>query len=65
MYLFSVDISFPSSENGLYEVAQAAGLSVRLEKKKIVLEHCVKEIDKYFSIDPFWRALYDAMAKSG
>ncbi|MDD5287693.1 MAG: AIR synthase family protein [Dehalococcoidales bacterium] len=38
---------------GLYEVAQAAGLGVRIEKEKIVVEDCVKEICGYFGIDPY------------
>ena len=33
---------------GLYEVAQAAGLGVRIEKDKIVVEDCVKEICQVF-----------------
>ena len=38
---------------GLYEVAQAAGLGVRVEKEKIVVEDCVPEICQYFGIDPY------------
>ncbi len=38
---------------GLYEIAQAAGLGVRIEKEKIVVEDCVKEICDYFGIDPY------------
>ena len=38
---------------GLYEVAQAAGLGVRVGKEKIVVEDCVKEICQYFGIDPY------------
>ena len=38
---------------GLYEIAQAAGLGVRLEKARIVVEDCVKEICSYFNIDPY------------
>ncbi len=38
---------------GLYELAQAAGLGVRIEKEKIVVEECVKEICSYFGIDPY------------
>jgi len=38
---------------GLYEVAQAAGLGVRIEKEKIVVEDCVPEICQYFGIDPY------------
>jgi len=37
----------------LYELAQAAGLGVRIEKEQIVLESCVKEICQYFGIDPY------------
>jgi hydrogenase maturation factor len=38
---------------GLYELAQAAGLGVRIEKEQIVVEDCVKEICSYFDIDPY------------
>lgn len=38
---------------GLYEVAQAAGLGVRVEKERIVTEDCVKEICQYFGIDRY------------
>jgi hydrogenase maturation factor len=38
---------------GLYEVAQAAGLGVRVEQEKIVVMDCVLEICKYFDIDPY------------
>ncbi|MCX6003271.1 MAG: AIR synthase family protein [Chloroflexi bacterium] len=38
---------------GLYEVAQAAGLGVRVEKEKVVIEDCVKEICQYFGIDRY------------
>ena len=38
---------------GLYEVAQAAHLGVRIEKEKIVIEDCVAEICDYFSLDPY------------
>ena len=38
---------------GLYEIAQAAGLGVRIEKEKIVVEDCVPEICDYFGIDPY------------
>lgn len=38
---------------GLYEVAQAAHLGVRVEKEKIVIEECVGEICNYFGIDPY------------
>jgi hydrogenase maturation factor len=38
---------------GLYEVAQAAGLGVRIEKEKIMFEEGVAEICRYFNIDPY------------
>lgn len=38
---------------GLYELAQAAGLGVRVELEKIVLEETVTEICQYFDIDPY------------
>jgi hydrogenase maturation factor len=38
---------------GLYEVAQAAGLGVRIEKDKIVVEESVEEVCKLFGIDPY------------
>ncbi|MFA5055960.1 MAG: AIR synthase family protein [Dehalococcoidia bacterium] len=38
---------------GLHEFAQAAGLGVRVEKEKIVVEDCVMEICSYFGIDPY------------
>jgi len=38
---------------GLYELAQAAGLVVRVEKERIVVEDCIKEICSYFGIDPY------------
>jgi len=38
---------------GLYELAQAAGLGVRIEKEQIVVEDCVAEICSYFGIDPY------------
>jgi hydrogenase expression/formation protein HypE len=38
---------------GLYEIAQAAGLGVRVEKEQIVMEDCVEEICRYFNIDPY------------
>ena len=37
----------------LYEVAQAAGLGVRVEKERIVVEECVPEICRLFNIDPY------------
>ena len=38
---------------GLYELAQAAGLGVRVEKEQIVAEDCVDQICRYFDIDPY------------
>src|SRR4030066_449756 len=38
---------------GLYEIAQAANLGVRVEKENIVIEDCVPEICRYFGIDPY------------
>ncbi len=38
---------------GLYELAQTAGLGVRIEKGQIVVEECVEEICGYFGIDPY------------
>jgi len=38
---------------GLHELAQAAGLGVRIEKEQIIVEDCVKEICSYFGIDPY------------
>jgi len=38
---------------GLFEIAQAADLGVRVEKERIVIEDCVTEICKYFDIDPY------------
>ncbi len=38
---------------GLYEIAQAANLGVRIEKERIVVEDCVTEICRYFGIDPY------------
>jgi len=38
---------------GLYELAQAAGLGVKVEKEKIVIEEYVPEICHYFGIDPY------------
>jgi hydrogenase maturation factor len=38
---------------GLYELAQAANLGVRVDKEKILVEDCVMEICRYFSIDPY------------
>lgn len=38
---------------GLYELVDAAGLGVRIEKDKIVVESCVPEICQLFGIDPY------------
>ena len=38
---------------GLYELAQAANLGMRIEKKQIVVEDGVEEICRYFDIDPY------------
>ncbi len=38
---------------GLYELAQAAGLGVRVEKERIVVEEVVPEICRRFNIDPY------------
>jgi len=38
---------------GLYEVAQAADLGVRVEKERIVVDDCVTKICQYFGIDPY------------
>jgi hydrogenase expression/formation protein HypE len=37
----------------LHELAQAAGVGVRVEKEKIVVEECVEEVCKFFDIDPY------------
>jgi len=38
---------------GLFEIAQAAGLGVTVEKESIVVEDCVNEICALFGIDPY------------
>jgi hydrogenase maturation factor len=38
---------------GLYEIAQAASLGVRVEMESIVIEDCVPEICRHFGIDPY------------
>jgi len=38
---------------GLYEIAQAANLGVRVEKESIVIEDCVPDICRYFGINPY------------
>jgi hydrogenase maturation factor len=38
---------------GLYEIAQAANLGVRVEMESIVVEDCVPDICRYFGIDPY------------
>ena len=37
----------------LYELAQAAGLGVKVEKEQIVVEDGVEEICRYFGLDPY------------
>jgi hydrogenase expression/formation protein HypE len=38
---------------GLYELAQAAGLGVRVEKEKIIMEECIAEVCRFFDIEPY------------
>jgi hydrogenase maturation factor len=38
---------------GLYELAQAAGLGMLIDKEAIVVEDCVSQICNYFGIDPY------------
>jgi len=38
---------------GLYELAQAANLGVRIDKEQIVVGDCVAEVCHYFNIDPY------------
>jgi hydrogenase expression/formation protein HypE len=38
---------------GLYEIAQASGLGVRIEKENIIMEECIPEICRFFGIDPY------------
>ena len=38
---------------GLYELAEAAGLGVRVEQEKIVMDECVSKVCDYFKIDPY------------
>jgi len=38
---------------GLYEIAQAANLGVRVDKERIVVDECVTEICQYFGINPY------------
>ena len=38
---------------GLYELAEAVGLGVRVEQEKIVITDCTTEICDYFGIDPY------------
>lgn len=37
----------------LHELAEAAGVGVRVEKEKIVVGACIEEVCKYFKIDPY------------
>jgi len=38
---------------GLFELAQAADLGVRVEKERIVVDDCAIEVCRYFGIDPY------------
>ncbi len=38
---------------GLYELAQAAGLGMRIIKERIVVEDCVMDVCSYFGIEPY------------
>jgi hydrogenase maturation factor len=38
---------------GLYEIAQAAGLGIRVDEELIVVEDCVEGICSLFGIDPY------------
>jgi hydrogenase expression/formation protein HypE len=38
---------------GLFELSQAANLGIRIEKERIVLADCVKQICNLFGIDPY------------
>jgi hydrogenase maturation factor len=38
---------------GLFELAQAANLGIRLEKERIVIKDCVEDICNFFAIDPY------------
>uniref|UniRef100_A0A7C1NF89 AIR synthase n=1 Tax=candidate division WOR-3 bacterium TaxID=2052148 RepID=A0A7C1NF89_UNCW3 len=38
---------------GVYELAQAANLGVRIDKGRIVVEDCVDKICRFFKIDPY------------
>lgn len=38
---------------GLFELAQAANLGIRVEKERITVKDCVQDICKFFSIDPY------------
>ncbi len=38
---------------GVYEIAQAAEVGVRIEKEKIIVEECINEICEFFKIDPY------------
>ena len=38
---------------GLFEMTKAAGLGIRVKKEDIVIEQTVKDICKYFNIDPY------------
>ena len=38
---------------GVYEMAQASNLGIRIDKEKIVVEECIPEICGLFNIDPY------------
>lgn len=38
---------------GIYEIAQAAEVGVRIEKEQIVVDECINEICNLFKIDPY------------
>jgi hydrogenase maturation factor len=38
---------------GLFELAQAANLGIRLEKERIIVNDCVQDICNFFTIDPY------------
>jgi hydrogenase maturation factor len=38
---------------GLFEMAQAANLGIRIEKERIVIKDCVEDICNFFAIDPY------------
>ena len=38
---------------GLFELAQAANLGIRLEKERVIIKDCVEDICNFFAIDPY------------